>query len=61
MKNQHLPKQLQHEVISYLTYTQALLTSQQELETFLGLISPSLKEKVIKYIFTEVLRENHIF
>uniref|UniRef100_A0A7S3K652 Cyclic nucleotide-binding domain-containing protein n=1 Tax=Euplotes crassus TaxID=5936 RepID=A0A7S3K652_EUPCR len=60
MKNQHLPRQLQHEVIGYLTYTQALLTSQQELETFLGLISPSLREKVIKYIFTNVLQENPV-
>ena len=61
MKNQNLPKELQHEVIGYLTYTKALLDSQQELETFLSLISPSLKEKVIKYIFSEVLRENPIF
>ena len=61
MKNQSLPKQIQHEVISYLTYTQALLDSQQELETFLDLISPSLREKVIKHIFSKVLKENEIF
>lgn len=61
MKNQSLPKDLQREVIGYLTYTQALLSSQQELETFLSLISPSLKEKVIRHIFSEVLRQNEIF
>lgn len=61
MKNQGLPKEIQEEVIGYLTYTQSLLDSQQELETFLSLISPSLREKVIKYIFSEVLKENEIF
>jgi CRP-like cAMP-binding protein len=61
MKNQGLPKKLQQEVIGYLTYTQALLSSQQELEIFLNLVSPSLKEKAIKHIFSEVLRENPIF
>jgi hypothetical protein len=61
MKNQGVPKQIQQEVIGYLTYTQALLSSQQELETFLTLVSPSLREKVIKYIFSEVLKENNIF
>lgn len=61
MKNQGVPKQIQQEVIGYLTYTQALLSSQQELETFLTLVSPSLREKVIKHIFSEVLKENNIF
>ena len=61
MKNQSLPKQIQTEVIGYLTYTKTLLDSQQELETFLDLISPSLKEKVIRHIFTEALKDNEIF
>ena len=61
MKNQSLPKEIQHEVIGYLTYTQALLDSQQELETFLSLISPSIKEKVIKHIFSKVLKQSEIF
>lgn len=61
MKNLGVPKDLQSEVIGYLTYTQGLLDSQQELETFLGLISPSLKEKVIKFIFQKVLQEDEIF
>lgn len=38
-----------------------MLDSQQELETFLELISPSLKERVIKHIFSEVLKEGEIF
>jgi CRP-like cAMP-binding protein len=61
MKNQNLPKEIQHEVISYLTFTHALLDSQQELETFLDLISPSLKEKVIMFIFSEELKNTDLF
>lgn len=61
MKNQNLPKELQHEVISYLSFTHALLDSQQELETFLELISPSLKEKVIIFIFSEQLKRSVVF
>ena len=61
MKNQGISKQLQSEVIGYLTYTRSLLNSQQELETFLSLVSPSLKQKIIKHIFSEALKDNPIF
>ena len=61
MKNLKMSMDLQSEVVGYLTYTQAMLDSQRELETFIGLISPSLKEKVIKEIFSDVLSKNKIF
>lgn len=61
MKNLSINKDIQSEVVGYLTYTQPLLDSQQELETFLSLISPSIKEKVIKEIFSKVLKEGTIF
>lgn len=61
MKNQGIPREIQQEVVCYLTYTQSLLDLQQELEDFLNLISPSLREKVIKHIFSECIKENDIF
>ena len=61
MKNLKVSKEIQDDVIGYLTYTQALLDSQQELEVFLSYVSPSIKEKVIKHIFSQVLREGEIF
>ena len=61
MKNLKIPKDIQNDVVGYLTYTQALLDSQQELETFLGLVSPSIKEKIIKHIFSQVLKDSEVF
>ena len=61
MKNLKIPKDIQNDVVGYLTYTQALLDSQQELETFLGLVSPSIKEKIIKHIFFQVLKDSEVF
>jgi hypothetical protein len=61
MRNLSIPKDLHSDVVGYLTYTEGLLESQNELETFLSLISPSLKERVIKHIFSTVLSEIDIF
>ena len=61
MRNLCVPKDLHSDVVGYLTYTEGLLASQNELETFLSLISPSLKERVIKHIFSTVLSETEMF
>lgn len=61
MENQKLSKDLRGQVVGYLAYTRAMLDSQQELETFLSLVSPSIKERVIKEIFSDVLGKNKIF
>ena len=61
MKNLNLPEKLQTKVTGYLTYTQSLLDSQNELKSFLDVISPSLREEVIQHIFAETLRNNSIF
>ena len=61
MKNLNLPEKLQTKVTGYLTYTQNLLDSQNELKAFLDVISPSLREEVIQHIFAETLRSNSIF
>jgi hypothetical protein len=60
MKNLNLPEKLQVKVTAFLAYTQRLLESQRELTTFLDMISPSLKEEVIKHIFAETLKNNAI-
>lgn len=61
MENQNLSKELRTQVVGYLAYTRAMLDSQQELETFMSIVSPSIKEKVIKEIFEDVLSKNKIF
>ena len=61
MKNLFLPEKLQIRVLGFLTYTQTLLESQKELETFLKMISPSIRESVVKHIFHDFLQENSAF
>ena len=61
MRNLKIPKEIQTDVIGYLIYTEGLLDSQNELETFLSLISSTLKEKVTKHIFTLTLNDADIF
>lgn len=58
MKTLNLPEKLQVKVTGFLTYSRALLESQEELQDFLQMLSPSLKEKVLKQIFEDTLRKN---
>ena len=61
MKNLNLPEELQSKVIGFLTYTESFLESQNELKSFLDMISPSLRQEVVQYIFSETLKNNPIF
>ena len=61
MKNLKLPEDLQRRVQNYLIYTRSTLDNQQELDEFLGMISPSLKLEVTTYIFSVVIMNNLIF
>lgn len=61
MKNMKLPQQIQDRVISYLQYIQQTLNHQNELGEFFKMISPSLKEEVTRFIFSEQLKQNLIF
>ena len=61
MKNLSLPEKLQVQVSGFLTYSKALLESQEELEQFLQMISPSLRQKVLKHIFGDILESNPVF
>lgn len=60
MKNLSLPEKLQVQVSGFLTYSKSLLESQEELEAFLQMISPSLRQKVLKHIFNDVLHKNPV-
>jgi hypothetical protein len=61
MKNMNLPEHIQGKVIGFLRYTNTLLESQKELEIFLKLIPPSLREVVIKIIFESLLKDKYAF
>jgi len=60
MDNIMLPHHLQGKIRDYFLFTQATLDQQVELDKFLELISPSLKLKVYRHIFTEVLQGNNV-
>jgi CRP-like cAMP-binding protein len=60
MKNLSIPEKLQVQVTGFLTYSKALLESQEELEAFLQMISPSLRQKVLKHIFYDILLNNSV-
>jgi hypothetical protein len=60
MKNLKLPEDIQRKVLSYLIYMQSSLENQKEIDAFLGLVSPSLKLEVIRYVFSKVIIYNDI-
>ena len=61
MKNLNVPNLIQDEVKTYLTYTQSTYDHQKDLDTFLGMLSPSLKQQVSTHIFQNVLLKNTVF
>lgn len=61
MKSIRLQDADQIKIISFLTYTQSVYSSQKELEVLLDMISPSLKLIVLSHIFHSVMHEKTIF
>ena len=61
MKNLKIPQEIQNDVVGYLIYTDGLLDSQNELETFLSWLSPSLKQKVTSHLFISTLYNTIVF
>ena len=61
MRNLGLPEKLQVEITGFLTYSKSLLESQEILEEFLQMISPSARQKVLKFMFTTALMQNPLF
>lgn len=55
MKNLNIPEGIQEDVKSYLTYTQSTYDHQKDLDTFLNMLSPSLKQQVSVHIFEDVI------
>jgi len=58
MKNMDLPKDAQNDVRLYLITTQGTQYEQKQLNSFLGIISPSLNQKVSVEIFTGTVKKN---
>ncbi|CAI2361123.1 unnamed protein product [Moneuplotes crassus] len=61
MKNLSIPEEIKEEVHRYLTYTKSTSDHQEEINKFLSLISPSLKELVVKHISLQGISKNQIF
>lgn len=58
MNNMKIPKHLQKEVIEHQISIQATQEQQEELQKFLTMISPSLKQKVAICLFSNVIKRN---
>lgn len=61
MKNMKLPQVLQNEVREFMSQTYSNLDNQRELDKFLSIISPSLKQSVIQHILLDAIDLNKIF
>ena len=61
MVNMKIPEELQDEVRQFMVATQDNLDNQKELDSFMQMISPSLRIKVTKYIFFDAIASNDIF
>ena len=61
MRNMSIPEDLQTRIQAYLISTQSTLDQQKEFDTFLQILSPSLRNEVTKHIFQECILSNDIF
>lgn len=61
MSNIRLPAGIQDEIRNFMLETQNNLDSQKELDSFLQMISPSLRNKVTKHIFMDAVSANSLF
>mmetsp|Transcript_11975 Transcript_11975/g.18493 ORF Transcript_11975/g.18493 Transcript_11975/m.18493 type:complete len:179 (-) Transcript_11975:428-964(-) len=61
MLNMKLPDFLQEDIRQFMYQTQNNLDNQKELDQFMTMISPSLRNQVTKYIFMGAVSSNPIF
>lgn len=61
MANMGIPQVTRKKVREYLLNTQSTQDQQEELNDFLKNVSPSLRFKVSVHIFSDVLKNNHVF
>jgi CRP-like cAMP-binding protein len=61
MKNLSMPQPLMNDVKYYLSYTRSTFDHQQELDSFLTMISPTLRQRVTHEIFYSTISKNKVF
>lgn len=61
MNHLKLPKSLQEEIKTFLTYTQSHEEHQDEYDVFIMMLSPSLQKKVCTSIFYNAILHNEMF
>ena len=61
MKNLSIPRDLQNKVQSYLLYTRSTHDQQKDVDSFLNLLSPSLKVDIQQYIFADTMTKSKVF
>ena len=61
MKNLRIPELIQDDVKTYLTYTQTTSDHQKDLDMFLNMLSPSLRQQVSVHIFLASMKRNTVF
>jgi hypothetical protein len=61
MRHLGLPELFQVEITGFLTYSKALLESQEELNAFLLMVSPSARQKIQHFMFSKSLKLNPVF
>jgi CRP-like cAMP-binding protein len=61
MKNLKMPALVRDDIEHYLSYTQSAQNHQKELDEFLMMLSPSLKQKVTSCIFYDSILEHPVF
>uniref|UniRef100_A0A7S3JFE7 Cyclic nucleotide-binding domain-containing protein n=1 Tax=Euplotes harpa TaxID=151035 RepID=A0A7S3JFE7_9SPIT len=61
MTNLKMPVDFRDDVKHYFNYTQNAQNHQKELDSFLVMLSPSLKQRVTSYIFFDTILEHSVF
>ena len=61
MKNMKLPEAIQTEIREFMFTTQNTLDNQKEMNTFVEMLSPSLKNLVMQHIFINAFNRNELF
>ena len=57
----NIPKDLQEDVREYMMHNSIGMENQQELELFLKMLSPTLRNNLTKYIFHTAFIHNDFF
>jgi ABC-type phosphate/phosphonate transport system substrate-binding protein len=60
MKNMKLPNNIQEKVQKFIVSTHSTLDTQNELQSFFEMISPSLKIEVNIFIYSSILQDHPI-